>query len=137
MLQAGIHWTFNPPAGSHHGGVWERLIRLVRKVLSFVLRQQKLDEDGLYTVFCEVEAILNNCPITKLSDDANGLEPLASNHLLLLKGKPALPMEVFEPHDQYVRRHWRQVQYLSDLFWKRWTQEYLPLLQERQKWNKK
>lgn len=25
MLQQGIRWNFNPPAGSHHGGVWERL----------------------------------------------------------------------------------------------------------------
>ncbi len=136
LWQAGIHWTFKPPAGSHHGGVWERMIRLVRRVLSSVLRRQ-LDDDGLHTVFCEVEAILNDRPITKLSDDANDLEPLTPNHLLLLKGKPALPPGVFEPHDQYVRRRWRQVQYLPDLFWKRWIQEYLPLLQERQKWNEK
>ena len=33
-----------------------------------------------------------------------------------------------------MRRRWRQVQYLSDLFWKRWVREYLPFLQERQKW---
>ena len=26
------------------------------------------------------------------------------------------------------------MQYLSDVFWKRWTREYLPLLQERMKW---
>lgn len=123
------------PAGSHHGGVWEQMIRLVRRVLSSVLRQQKLDDDGLHTVFCEVEAILNDRPITKLSDDLNDLEPLTPNHLLLLKGKPALPPGVFEPHDQYVRRRWRQVQYLSALFWKRWIREYLPLLQERHKWN--
>lgn len=137
MAQIGIHWSFNPPAGSHHGGVWERMIRLVRRVLSSVLHQQMLDDDGLHTVFCEVEAILNDRPITKLSEDANDLEPLTPNHILLLKGKPALPPGVFEQHDLYVKRRWRQVQYISDLFWKRWIREYLPLLQERQKWNKK
>lgn len=137
LAQAGIQWSFNPPAGSHHGGVWERMIRLVRKFLSSVLRQQRLDDDGLHTVFCEVEAILNDRPITKLSDDPNDLEPLTPNHLLLLKGKPAFPPGVFTPYDQYVRRRWRQVQYLSDLFWKRWRREYLPLLQERQKWNQR
>lgn len=133
----GIRRSFNPPAGSHHGGVWERMIRLIRRVLSSVLRQQTLDDDGLHTVVCEAEAILNDRPLTKLSDDPSDLEPLTPNHLLLLKGKPALPPEVFEPHDLYVKRRWRQVQYLSDLFWKRWVREYLPLLQQRQKWNEK
>jgi len=36
--------------------------------------------------------------------------------------------------DIYSRRRWRQVQYLADLFWRRWTREYLPTLQLRQKW---
>ena len=27
LLQKDIKWTFNPPYGSHHGGVWERCIR--------------------------------------------------------------------------------------------------------------
>lgn len=75
LAQVGIRWRFNPPAGSHHGGVWERMIRLVRRVLSSVLCQQRLDDDGLQTVFCEVEAILNDRPITKLSEDPNDLEP--------------------------------------------------------------
>ena len=109
----------------------------MRRVLSSVLRQQTLDDDGLHTVLCEVEAILNDRPITQLSNDPNDLEPLTPNHLLLLKGKPALPPGVFRPHDQYMKRRWRQIQYISDLFWKRWVREYLPLLQERQKWNQK
>lgn len=27
LLQRKIKWTFNPPTGSHHGRIWERLIR--------------------------------------------------------------------------------------------------------------
>lgn len=60
LSQAGIRWSFYPPAGSHHGGVWEWMIRLVRKVLSTVLHQQRPGDDGLHTVFFEVKAILND-----------------------------------------------------------------------------
>ena len=33
MMQKSVQWLFNPPAASHHGGIWERQIRTVRKVL--------------------------------------------------------------------------------------------------------
>ena len=129
-------WIFNPPAGSHHGGVWERQIRTIRSIARNLLKEQTLNEDCLQTFLCEIEAIVNNRPITKSSDDANDLEALTPNHLLLLKTKPNLPPGVFSKEDTYARRRWRQVQYMTDLFWKRWLREYLPLLQERQKWLK-
>ncbi len=135
MAQQGVKWNFNPPTGSHHGGVWERVIRMVRRVLNTVLRQQCLDDEGFHTLLCKVEAILNTRPITRLSDDPNDLEALTPNCILLMKGKPMLPPGLFEKRDLYTKRRWKQVQYLADLFWKRWTQEYLPLLQERQRWN--
>lgn len=49
----------------------------------------------------------------------------------------SLPPGLFDPQDMYLKRRWKQAQYISDLFWKRWIREYLPLLQERQKWNQK
>ena len=137
LLQKGIQWSFNSPGASHHGGVWERLIKSVRQVLHAVLKQQTLDDEGLQTLLCEVEAILNSRPITTVSNDPQDLEPLTPNHILLFNTKPILPPGVFDKNDLYVRRRWKQVQYMSDLFWKRWCQEYLPLMQERQKWCKR
>lgn len=55
MLQKNVDWQFNPPAGSHHGGVWERIIRIIRKAMNSVLREQTLDDEGLNTLMCEIE----------------------------------------------------------------------------------
>lgn len=134
MFQKGVQWSLNPPAASHHGGVWERLIRMVRQVLYSILKEQELDDEGLETLLCEVEAILNSRPITTVTEDNQDLEALTPNHILLLKTHPVFPPGLFQRSDLYVRRRWKQVQYLAELFWKRWTREYLPLLQERQKW---
>ncbi|KAK3729480.1 hypothetical protein QZH41_019941, partial [Actinostola sp. cb2023] len=136
LLQKSIKWVFNPPAGSHHGGVWERCIRTVRKIMNAIVKEQTLDDEGLLTLMCEVEAIINGRPITKVSDDPNDWEALTPNHLLLLRAGPTLPPGVFDKDDCYSRRRWRQVQYQADVFWRRWLREYHPTLQQRQRWNR-
>lgn len=85
LLQHDIKWIFNPLSGSHHGGVWERIIRSIRKIMVATLREQSLDEEALQTFFYECEAILNSRPITMPSNDMNDLEALTPQHLLLLK----------------------------------------------------
>lgn len=121
MLQRGVQWSFNPPAASHHGGVWARLIRMIRQVLYSILKEQHLDDEGLKTLLCEVEAILNSRPITTVTEDDQDLEAVTPNHILLLKAQPTFPPGLFQRSDLYIRRRWKQVQYLADLFWKRWT----------------
>ena len=77
-----VDWHFNTPLASHQGCVWERMIRTIRKVLVALLCScGRLTDDILCTVFCEVENIVNNRPITKCSDDVHD-EPLTPNHLL-------------------------------------------------------
>lgn len=134
LLQRNIKWLFNPPSGSHFGGIWERCIRTVRKILVALMKEQPLDDEGLTTLMCEVESVVNGRPITKSSDDPSDSEALTPNHLLLLRSGPKLPPGVFRKEDGYSRRRWRQIQYLADVFWRRWIREYLPQLQERQKW---
>lgn len=134
LLSNHVKWIFNPPYAAHFGGAWERLIGIVKKVLLSVLKQQTLDDDMLQTALCEVECILNDRPITTVSGDPKDLEPLTPNHLLQLKSKPLLPPGLFSKDDLYARKRWKQLQYLADLFWQRWTTEYLSLMHQRQKW---
>jgi hypothetical protein len=133
LNQAEIEWVSNTPAASHMGGVWERQIRTIRSVLAGLMKQQMLDDESLLTLMCLAESIVNGRPITKVSDDPRDPLPLTPNHLLILRSGPTAPPGVFVQQDLYKKR-WRQVQYMADLFWKRWLAEYLPALQERQKW---
>ena len=135
LLQKEVDWKFNPPAASHMGGIWERMIRTIRSVLTGIIKQQTLDDEALVTLLTVVEGIINNRPITKMSDDPRDAMPLTPNHLLMLRSGPLLPPGQFVEKDCY-RRRWKQVQYLADIFWERWLREYLPALQERQKWMK-
>lgn len=92
--------------------MWEHQIRTIRKVLNSVVKQK--DEESLPTQSCDVEAILNSRPITRVSNDPNVLEALTPNHLLLLKVKPSIPPGIFDSADLYSKHGWRQVQHMAD-----------------------
>ena len=85
LLQKGISWNFNAPTASHHGGVWERLIRSTRRIMLGLTKEQVLSNNGLATLLTEVESILNGGPLTRTSTDPKDLTCLTPNHLLLLK----------------------------------------------------
>lgn len=79
-----------------------------------VLKQQILD-DGLQTIFCEVKAMFNDRHITKALDDLNDLEVLMLDHILLLKSKPVMPPGLFDINYLYVRKRWKQMQYMAEV----------------------
>ena len=134
MSQWGIRWLFNPPAASHMGGVWECQIRTVRRILFAIMTEQVPTSEMLTTLLVVAEGIINNRPLTPASDDPNDLEPLTPNHLLIHRPACA-PPGLFNENDLHSRKKWRQVQYLADVFWKRWTREYLLTLRQRTKWH--
>ena len=137
-LQHKIDWIFNPPYASHFGGVFERQIRTIRKIFNSVLRefsnQTRLTDDMLHTLFCEIENIMNSQPLTAVTTEADGIEPITPNHLLRLQSNVPYPPGLFEDHDLYSKKRWRQVQFLASVFWKRFVKEYVPLLNARSRW---
>ena len=135
LSRKGVNWHFNPPGASHHGGVWERLIRSFRRVFTAVARSTRLDDQALITFAAEVEAILNDRPLTSVSADSKDLIALTPNALLKGSIDAFLPLDVFIKSDGY-RKSWRKVGYMANEFWARWLKCYLPTLQQRTKWLK-
>ena len=79
------------------GGVWERLVRSVKKILSVLLSEQVVGDESLLTV---VESILNSRPSTQNPDDPTDAAPLTPNHLPMLKSNQAMPPGSFSKPDQ-------------------------------------
>ncbi|XP_068689568.1 uncharacterized protein [Montipora foliosa] len=117
------------------GGVWERIIQSVKRILKALLPEQLVNDESLLTLMAETESVINSRPLTPNPDDPIGAEPLTPSHLLLLRSNQSIPPGVFSEQDQYCQRRWRQIQYLANIFWKRWLREYLITLQQRHKWN--
>jgi hypothetical protein len=103
-LQKEIEWVFNPPASSHMGGVWERMICTIRQVLKATLKEQ-LDSDEVLSTFMAEAVNIDE-------------QPLTPNQLLHLRPCPSLPPGIFEKRDLYCKQAWRQSQYLANLFWR-------------------
>ena len=78
----GIEWKFIPKRAPWYGGFWERLIGLTKLSLKKVLGKTNITLDELQTITAEIEAILNDHPITYVTSELDDEEPLTPSHLL-------------------------------------------------------
>jgi hypothetical protein len=139
LKDKNVTWIFNPPHASHMGGVWERMIGTVKRILSSMLcdiSDKNLTHDVLITLMAEVCAIVNARPIVPVSTDSSVPELLSPS--AILTQKLDFTTEEFEHltlKDIY-KSEWRRVQVLANQFWRRWRSEYLQQLQTRSKWRR-
>ena len=137
-----IEWVTNPPGASNFGGMWERAIGSIRKILNSSLLhmgERAMTRDELDTLLKEACAIINNTPMYEPSDNSDDALPISPAHLLLLKSEPnPSPPESFSKADlnAYGKLRWRKIQYIADQFWDKWYKFYLHSLQSRSKWTK-
>lgn len=85
-------------------------------------------EETLRTALLEIENILNSRPLTHISIDPDDPEVLTPNHFLIGPSYDALPFTETDERDLNLLKSWRAAQKLVDIFWQRWTKEYLPTL---------
>lgn len=129
-------WELNTPKASHRGGVWERPIQSVKRIMTScisLLGSRALSRDEFVTFLQECACILNNSPLWEYSADPNDPVPLSPSMLLNLRSNN--PVESADCDIlAYGSKRWRRVQFLSDQFWSRWKVDYLQTLQKRGKW---
>ena len=118
------------------GGIWESLVKSVKRSLKVIIQNKLFTEECLSTFLCEVESILNQRPLTPISDDVNDLKALTPSHFIIGSYENTVP-GVFHKQEIDYRRKWRSVQAAVDVFWIRWKKEYLPSLNLRKRWTQK
>ncbi|XP_064625967.1 uncharacterized protein LOC135486798 [Lineus longissimus] len=131
-----IEWYFNPPTAPHFGGAWERLVRSVKKALSTVIANVQVSEAVLRTALVEVQAIVNNRPLTYASEDVNDFEALTPNHFIFGRAAEGLSPCRDDDRDINSRQRWKRVQVVANRVNQRWLKEYLPTLTLRSKWRR-
>ncbi|XP_044167433.1 uncharacterized protein LOC122951487 [Acropora millepora] len=85
------------------------------------------------TAVTGVESLLNSQPLTYQSVDPRDVVPLTLNHFLHGQLGGQVAPETVDTTEISPRKRWRRVQEIISQVWKRWLQEYLPLLNRRPK----
>ena len=127
LANIAITWHFLPPGAPHMGGAWERLIRSIKVALSAAISSRCPTEEAFLTAMTEVEAVLNNRPLTYISTDPQDPRPLTPNNFLNFAARGVGAFDAGE-QGRVIRKQWRHALQLADYFWSRWLKEYLPSL---------
>lgn len=130
----GVEWSFIPPGAPHFGGCWERLVRSVKTGLRAMLKERHPTDLILRTALCEVMNVVNNRPLTHVSDDPHDPEPLTPNMLLLGRNNNMQYDHDFDESSLMTRAAYKHAQIYADRFWRKWMSAYRPELIKRQKW---
>lgn len=121
IARLNIKWYFNAPRAPWWGGHFERLVGAVKQKLSDV-EWRRCSLEMVWTVLCEVEAILNSRPLTGINIDE---PPLTPSHFITGRQLLELPTVPPLPNPEPVLSIYYKLRELTDHFWKKWTKEYV------------
>ena len=137
-----INWHFITELSPWKGGMWERMIGLLKKILRRSFGRSRVTIETFETFLAEAEAILNSRPLTRLSDNVN--DPFTVIHPIdFIQPYAKLGTEILEEDFQdpeyfnklepstKLLKIWQSSQQYLDKCWEIFFSEYLSTLQER------
>ena len=144
LADKGITWRYIPAHAPWMGGIYERLVGMVKSCLRKSLGRAHIRMTQLATLLTEIEAIINTRPLVYVgADDLLSLSPadLLQQHTSL--GLPDAPNHLDDPDytppatrtstAATLLDAWRKGQTLLNQFWTLWKTDYLAALREKQR----
>ena len=139
MNHQNFTWRYTPEHAPWYGAVYERMIRTIKETLRKVLGKKLLTFFELQVVLCEVEAMINDRPLTATSNDPMNWTAVTPSMLLngyLLSQLPIGEMKISEAPkgSKEILKAWKKRVAVCEHAWNRWRKDYLFSLAQRPKW---
>lgn len=128
----GIVWKFNPPSAPWWGGFFEIFVKLLKVPLRKTLGNALVSVVELETLLCKIVSVVNQRPLSCVSDDPSDPLPLTPANLIGLNHLEPIDHEVELSRVEMTRRL-RYLDRLSGELVRRWKEEYVTTLMHRSK----
>ncbi|KAK3750713.1 hypothetical protein QZH41_017268, partial [Actinostola sp. cb2023] len=135
LARQDIRWQFNLAKSPWWGGMYERLIRDIKKTLYKTLGRTSHGFEQLESIVMDIEKHLNNRPLTYVeSEEAADEKVLTPN--IMMWGQNAHPVEDIETDEEEVTKVNKRLRESKEHAWLRWKNEYVHSLMESHRVNR-
>ena len=135
LAREDIRWQFNLSRSPWWGGMYERVIKDLKKTPYKTLRRTTLSFEQLETVIVDIERQINNRPLTYVESEGGEEQVLTPN--VLMWGQNAHEIEEIEEDGDEVSKLHKRLKEAKQHAWKRWKHEYIHSLLESHRVNRK
>lgn len=135
IRKRNVNWVRIPPYSPSQGGSWESMVKVFKKAFYQVMgdARRTLSLIELQTFISNAVRIINDRPLTSVSDKPNDLSSITPACFLGQQLAPNTPVSAFHEKGD-LRRDFIYNATLARKFWEAWMKGYLPTLQGRNKW---
>lgn len=131
----GIEWKFIMPRSPSQGGSHEAAVKLFKHHLKRCTKEASLSVTEFSSLSTRIEGCLNSRPLVTLRDDATDDLVLTPAHFLIHGPYENAAVEGPESSESMsLGNRWRRLKMLHIHFWRRWRQDYLNSIINRNKW---
>ncbi|XP_055952313.1 uncharacterized protein LOC129988184 isoform X1 [Argiope bruennichi] len=129
-----VEGSFIPPRAPNHGGLWEAGVKAVKYHIKRIMGNLRFTYEEFLTILNQIEGILNSRPLYPLSCDPKDFDVLTPGHFLVGRPISAIVEPSLTELPDNRLKVWQKLTKIVQQIWKRWSNNYLSTLQNRNKW---